>query len=128
MITSQFLANVPSGLGAVSLLGEQAPPSMMDALGGSPVMMLAIFGLFYVLLIRPEGKKDKERRARLAELEPGTKVVLNGGLLGEITKVEDEIANVRLAKGVTVSVLKREIADTQEAKLKSIGSAAEEKK
>jgi len=128
MISLQLLANVPTGLAAVTLLGEQAPPSMMDALGGSPVMMLAIFGLFYVFLIRPEGKKDKQRRARIAALEPGTKVVLNGGLLGEITKVEDEIANVRLAKGVTVSVLKREIADTQEAKLKSIESAAEEKK
>ena len=127
MITSQFLANVPSGLGAVSLLGEQAPPSMMDSLGGF-FPMIVMVGLFYVLLIRPEGKKDKERRARLAELEPGTKVVLNGGLLGEITKVEDEIANVRLAKGVTVSVLRKEIADTQEAKLKSLESSAGEKK
>lgn len=127
MITSQLLANVPTGLAAVTLLGEQAPPSMLDSLGGSPLMIIMV-GLFYVLLIRPEGKKDKQRRARIAELEPGTKVVLSGGLLGEITKVEDEIANVRLAKGVTVSVLRKEIADTQEAKLKSLESGAEEKK
>ncbi|MGB1699492.1 MAG: preprotein translocase subunit YajC [Nannocystaceae bacterium] len=127
MLTPQLLANTSLGFVVPAILGEAAPPSMMDSLGGF-FPMIAMIGLFYVLLIRPEGKKDKERRARLAEMEPGTKVVLNGGLLGEITKVEDEIANIRLAKGVTVSVLRREILDTQEAKLKSLESSAGEKK
>jgi len=127
MITSQLLAISPTGLAVTSLLGEQGPPSMMDNLGGF-FPMIVMIGLFYVLLIRPEGKKDKDRRARIDGMELGTKVVLTGGLLGEITKLEDEIANVRLAKGVTVSVLRKEIADTQEAKLKNLESGAEEKK
>ena len=57
----------------------------------------------------------------------GTKVVLNGGLLGEITKLEDHVANVKLGKGVTVSVLRKEILDTQDAKLQALESEGEKK-
>lgn len=109
------------------LLAEQGPPSMLESMGSLPIMML-IIGLFWFLLIRPEGKKDKLRRERLDKLEVGSKVVLNGGLLGEITKLEAQVANVRLGKGVTVSVIRKEILDTQEGKLKALESDTEEKK
>ena len=100
---------------------------MLESMGSLPIMML-IIGLFWFLLIRPEGKKDKLRRERLDKLEVGSKVVLNGGLLGEITKLEAQVANVRLGKGVTVSVIRKEILDTQEGKLKALESDTEEKK
>ena len=89
--------------------------------------MILILGMFYFLLIRPEGKKDKARRTRLSDIDVGTKVVLNGGLLGEITKLEDHVANVKLGKGVTVSVLRKEILDTQDAKLQALESEGEKK-
>ena len=100
---------------------------MLESMGSLPIMML-IIGLFWFLLIRPEGKKDKLRRERLDKLEVGSKVVLNSGLLGEITKLEAQVANVRLGKGVTVSVIRKEILDTQEGKLKALESDTEEKK
>lgn len=113
-------------LTVASLLAEQGPPSIMDSMGGFAPMIL-ILGMFYFLLIRPEGKKDKARRTRLSDIDVGTKVVLNGGLLGEITKLEDHVANVKLGKGVTVSVLRKEILDTQDAKLQALESEGEKK-
>ena len=42
--------------------------------------MVAIFVVFYFLLIRPQQKKAKEAKAMLAALQKGDEVVTAGGL------------------------------------------------
>ena len=67
--------------------------------------MVLIFGVFYMLLIRPQQKKAKQHRELLEALRRGDRIVTNGGLIGLITKVVD--ANeliVEIAEGVRVRV------------------------
>ncbi len=74
--------------------------------------LVAIFVIFYFLLIRPQQKKAKEHKAMLASVRRGDRVVTGGGILGVVTKVVDEHhVQVEIAEGVRVKVLKSTLAD-----------------
>ena len=67
--------------------------------------LILIFGVFYVLLIRPQQKKMKEHKATLSAIRRGDKVVTGGGIVGTVTKVIDDLeVTVEIADGVKVRV------------------------
>ena len=66
--------------------------------------MVAIFVVFYFLLIRPQQKKQKEARAMLDSLEKGNEVVTAGGILGRIVKLDDQYATVEIAQNTQMIV------------------------
>jgi len=66
--------------------------------------MVAIFIVFYFLLIRPQQKKQKEARAMLEALEKGNEVVTAGGVLGRIVKLDEQYATVEVAPNVQMIV------------------------
>ena len=66
--------------------------------------MIAIFAVFYFMLIRPQQKKAKEARAMLDSLEKGNEIVTSGGIVGKITKLTDQYAVVEVANGVEMTV------------------------
>lgn len=90
------------------------------ALGGMwPI--LAMFAVFYFLVIRPMSKQEKDRKARLAELKRGDRIVLTGGVLGRVSKVEGPVAVVEIADKVKIRVLTKDIADFEDNALKPDG-------
>ncbi|MBP8806540.1 MAG: preprotein translocase subunit YajC [Kofleriaceae bacterium] len=52
-----------------------------------PIMMLLIFGVFWLLIIRPQAKKQKEHQEMLNKLGKGATVITRGGVIGTITGV-----------------------------------------
>ena len=66
--------------------------------------MVAIFVVFYFLLIRPQQKKQKEARAMLDALEKGNEVVTAGGILGRIVKLDEQYVTVEVAQNVQMIV------------------------
>ena len=67
--------------------------------------LILIFGVFYILLIRPQQKKMKEHKATLSAIRRGDKVVTGGGIVGTVTKVIDDLEiTVEIADGVKVRV------------------------
>ena len=72
--------------------------------------MLAIFVVFYFLLIRPQQKKQKEARAMLESLEKGNEVVTAGGILGRIVKLDEQYATVEVAPNVQMVVQRGSIS------------------
>jgi preprotein translocase subunit YajC len=83
--------------------------------------ILLMIGVFYFLVLRPMKKQEDERKKRLSEIKRGDKVVLTGGLLGRVSRVDDDIAVVEIAEKVKVRVLKKDIADFEENALKKDG-------
>ncbi|MBO6838645.1 MAG: preprotein translocase subunit YajC [Alphaproteobacteria bacterium] len=74
--------------------------------------LILIFAIFYFLLIRPQQKRQKAHQAKLAAARRGDKVVLGGGMLGTVTKVQDENEIVvKIAENVEVKVLKHTLMD-----------------
>lgn len=58
--------------------------------------IIALFAIFYFLIIRPQQKAQKEHAAMLESLSKGDKIVTNGGLIVEVVKAEDEFFKVKL--------------------------------
>jgi len=66
--------------------------------------MIAIFVVFYFLLIRPQQKKAKDARAMLDALEKGNEIVTAGGIVGRITRLTDQYATLEVAPNVEMTV------------------------
>ncbi|MBN2070211.1 MAG: preprotein translocase subunit YajC [Candidatus Krumholzibacteriota bacterium] len=88
--------------------------------GGNPLMMfvpiILIFVVFYLILIRPQQKKQKEHQNLLSQLRKGDKVVTNGGLYGTIVDAKDHVAVIKIAENVKVEIVKSAIATVIERK------------
>lgn len=95
-----------------------ATPAFAQAAGGagagsafaSFVPLILIFAIMYFLLIRPQQKKVKEHKAMVEALRRGDQVVTSGGIVGKVTKVqEDGLVEVEIADNVKVKVIKHTI-------------------
>jgi len=71
---------------------------------------LAIFGIFYVLMIRPQQQRVKQHQASISAVKKGDEVITGGGIRGRVTKISDEEAEVEIAQGVKVRVVKSTIS------------------
>jgi preprotein translocase subunit YajC len=83
--------------------------------GGSSSMvsllpLALIFVLFYFLLIRPQQKKKKEHKDMVAAMKIGDEVATNGGLLGKVTDLDDNLVTLDVAMGVNFQILRHAIA------------------
>ncbi|WP_309628558.1 preprotein translocase subunit YajC [Brevundimonas sp.] len=74
---------------------------------------VAIFVLFYFLLIRPQQKRAKEHAALIAAVKRGDTVVLSSGMIGKVTRVEEAEVNIEIAPSVNVRVVKGMIAEVR---------------
>jgi preprotein translocase subunit YajC len=78
--------------------------------GGGGLMQLAplvlIFGVFYLLVIRPQSKKAKLHQQMLSELKKGDDVVTQGGIIGRITGIKDDEVTLQVQEGVRLRVLR----------------------
>jgi preprotein translocase subunit YajC len=75
--------------------------------------IVAIFILFYFLLIRPQQKRAKEHAAAIAAVKRGDTVVLSSGAIGKVTRVEEAEVNVEIAPSVNIRVVKAMIAEVR---------------
>lgn len=94
-----------------------------DLLSLAPLVL--IFGVFYFLLIRPQQKRMKEHKEMLSKVRRSDKIVTNGGLMGTVTKVNenDGVLTVEIAKDVKVEIVQSMIAE-----VRSKGEPVEDKK
>jgi preprotein translocase subunit YajC len=72
--------------------------------------MVAIFVVFYFLLIRPQQKRAKETKAMLSALQKGDEVVTSGGIVGKVSKLNDAYATVEIAPNVEITVQRSAIS------------------
>ena len=81
--------------------------------GYEQLIFLGIFVLiFYFLLIRPQNKRRKEHQELMGALSNGDEVVTAGGIVGKITKVEDDFVILEVGKGVSLRFQKSAIGAT----------------
>jgi len=69
-----------------------------------------VFVIFYVLWIRPQQRRVKEHQESILAVKKGDDVVTGGGICGRVTKVTDDEAEVEIAQGVKVRVIKSTIS------------------
>jgi preprotein translocase subunit YajC len=98
------------------ILAQAAPAGQ----GGDPnamlktvLMMGVVFAVFYFVIIRPQQKQDKQRRAMLDILKKRDQVVFGGGIHGTVMDVGDDEVTVRISENPDVRVRVRRSAVTE---------------
>ena len=87
------------------------------AAGGAPanpftsiLPIVIIFAVFYFLILRPQQKQHKAQKQMLEALAMGDEIVTNGGILGKITKMDEQFLGVKIADGVEIKVQRHHVA------------------
>jgi preprotein translocase subunit YajC len=60
------------------------------------IPILAIFGIFYFLLLRPMQKQRKDQQQMLADLKTGNTVLTSGGIIGTVVSLSEDSAVIRV--------------------------------
>lgn len=66
--------------------------------------LVALFAIFYFLVIRPQQKQAKQHKAMIEALKKGDKIITNGGMICEVVKPEEDFIKVRLNDDVIVKI------------------------
>lgn len=88
--------------------GQQSGGSGLEGI----FMLLAMFAIFYFLLIRPQQKRAKQHKEMIEALKSGDQVVTAGGIHGKVVAVQDKLVTLEIANGVRVKVNRISIAGT----------------
>lgn len=85
------------------------PPPLTPREGGGGmsiflVQMVAIFAIFYLILIRPQQKQRKQHQEMLQKLAKGDNVVTNGGIIGVIVHATEHALTIRTAENTRIVV------------------------
>jgi len=96
-------------LTAATGAGTAAPGPTSFLIGLAP--WLLVFVIFYVLMIRPQQKRVKDHQTAVSAIKKGDEIVTAGGIRARVSRViDDNEAEVEIAQGVKVRVVKSTIA------------------
>ena len=102
---------------------EAAPAA--GSMGSSIIMIVAMLGIFYFMLIRPENKRKKEAEQTRNSVKTGDEIVTIGGICGTVVSVkEDKIVIETSADQVRIELMKWSISSNETA----VAAAKEEAK
>lgn len=73
------------------------------------IFLVAIFAIMYFLMIRPRQKQQKQHEEMMKELRPGDRVIIAGGIYGQIESIGEETAILKIESGATMKVARNSI-------------------
>ncbi|MBQ1568541.1 MAG: preprotein translocase subunit YajC [Kiritimatiellae bacterium] len=95
-----MLADAGGNAGAAGDAGAAVNTGAGQTLFGGPwVMMLIMIALFYFMFLRPQNRKERERRKMIEELRAGAKVIFAGGIIGTIAEANEKTFIVETTDG-----------------------------
>ena len=112
--TIMSIASLQFSLAAAAAAAPDGPAAFFVSM----FPLVLIFVIFYFLMIRPQAKRAKEHRAELEAVKKGDDIITGGGVRGRVTKVTDDEAEVEIAQGVKVRVMKSTISTVIQPKTK----------
>ncbi|PLX99716.1 MAG: preprotein translocase subunit YajC [Desulfuromonas sp.] len=78
------------------------------------IMLVAMFAIFYFLLIRPQQKRAKQHRELINNLKPGDVVVTAGGIHGKIAAIDETTVSIEIATGVKIKMNRSSITEVKQ--------------
>lgn len=97
-----------------------AAPAGAEGAEGSPSpgftigWMVFMVAIFYFVMIRPQRRREKERKALISAVKAGDRVLLTSGILGEVCNVKDKTLIIRIAEQTKVETLKSAVSQVME--------------
>lgn len=130
VLFSNFISNLLSGSlrGSLSLLVLILTPALAQADAGAQaqppgwvqmVPLVILVAIFYLLILRPQQKREKLRQSFVSQLKRGDDVILSSGILGRIEGMNDQVVTLEIADGVRMKVLRSAITSSVQAMQKA---------
>ena len=104
------VAQIAQMIAAQAGEGGGGPASGLVENLGSVLPLVLMFGVIYLLLIRPASKQRKEHANLLARLKKDDEVVTNGGIYGRIVALDDKVATLEISDKVKIRIMRDRIA------------------
>ena len=79
-----------------------------------PIMMLILFAIMYFLMIRPQKRREKERKEMLENVQSGSRVLLTSGMIGKVSNVKENTLVIRIAENTKVEAVRAAISQILE--------------
>jgi len=98
---------------AFAMAGNAAAQGQQGGYQGI-IMLVAMFAIFYFLLIRPQQKRAKQQKELVASLKVGDSVVTAGGIHGKITATEEAVVTLEIATGVKMKVNRASVTEVKQ--------------
>ena len=92
-------------MNVIAMMG--APADKANGGGGLGTMflpMIVIFAIFYFMMIRPQQRKEKERRQLIDNMKSGERVMFSGGIIGTVVNVKEHTFIIKVADNVKIEV------------------------
>lgn len=105
-------------LNVIAMAGGQAGGNAQGQAGGGYEMLfifIAIMGLMYFMMIRPQRRKEKERQEMLKRIQTGDKVRTVGGLMGTVSAVTERTIKIRVSSNVDIEFMREAVMLTEES-------------
>lgn len=103
--TAYALGAPPEGGGAARPIASLLP-------------ILLIFLVFYLLILRPQMKKQKAHQKMIDELQKGDEIVTSGGIHGTIVNLKDDIVVLKIAENVKIELSRAAVAHVKSKQTK----------
>ena len=82
-------------------------PGQAGGSGGVMIgYMVIIFALFYFMMIRPQQKREKERRAMVDSIKAGDRVMFCGGMIGVVAAVKEQALTIKVSDTTKVEIVR----------------------
>ena len=81
---------------------------------GFLIVVIAMFAIFYFLILRPQRKRQNEHQRLVEELQKGDKVITIGGIYGEIEFVGEDDVILKVEGGTRLKFLKGSVMGKQQ--------------
>jgi preprotein translocase subunit YajC len=82
--------------------GQAPRGNMLTAL----LPFVLVFGIFYLLIILPQRKKQKKHQETVNNLKPGDRVITTGGIFGTIMGVQPDRIELKISANVKIDITK----------------------
>ena len=68
------------------------------------MLIVIMFGVLYFLMIRPQMKRAKEHKTMIEALQKGDEVISGGGILGRVSKLNENYVTLEVAQNVEMTL------------------------
>lgn len=99
--------------------GSTGPQQALPPITLFQVMLIFIVCYFFLFVIRPQQKKQKEVQKMLSGIQKGDKIITTGGIHGIVANVKDDIVSVKVAENVKIDVSRSCITAVKKEKAES---------
>lgn len=104
---------------ALYAMGQPPAQNASAQSGGAAFMgmlfpLIIVFGIFYLLVFRPQKKQQKLHQEMLNNLKKGDKILTSSGIFGQVSNIDNNIITIKVDENVKMKILKSYIVKVVE--------------